>query len=782
MSAQPTTTAPDLVTIEIDGTSMQVPKGSMIIQAADRQGIPIPRFCYHEKLSIAANCRMCLVDVEKSPKPMPACATPVMEGMKVYTQSKRALDAQRNVMEFLLINHPLDCPVCDQGGECELQDLSMGYGRSVSRFAERKRIVPDEDLGPLVATDMTRCIQCTRCIRVMGEIAGTYELGGMDRGENLQIGTYVGKPLESELSGNVIDVCPVGALTNKVYRFRARPWELIARDSIGYHDAVGGNLHLHLRRGEVMRAVPRDNDSINECWAADRDRWSHQALDHPDRLRTPMLREGDAWREASWDEALARAADILQDTPGEQLGMLVHPSTSNEEGALLAAIAEGLGCRNLDHRLRQSDFSAGPSGTFGMPVAEVGCADVIVLVGCDVRREAPLLGHRVRQAFRRGAKVFAINPVDFPMHLPLAGTLVVPPSQLPDVLLSLARGAADGSGATPPVGLAQAVSSAEARNDTAPIAEALRGAQSAVLVLGDIAAQHANAGWLRSIAAHIAATTGAAVNVLPAGANGIGLSAHGVLPHAGGLDAGAMLAQPRGSYLLYGCEPPLDFAAGATALKALSAAGNVVAFTAFRSPVLDAVATVLLPIGLLPEIDATLTNVDGTEQRVRAAARLPGAARPGWRVLRALGGHLGTAGFDFVELDQWRSGMQPRLPDGRPDGAAAPSGRGSAAAGSLERIATVPIYRSDAVVRRAAALQAHPLTTGPRLVLHPEDARERGLAEAAMARVGDASGNAVLPVVLDARVARGAAWIESCYDATAPLAGTALTVTGTSSR
>ena len=772
MSAQPTITAPDLVTIEIDGTAMQVQKGSMIIQAADRGGIPIPRFCYHDKLSIAANCRMCLVDVEKSPKPMPACATPVMDGMKVYTQSKRALDAQRNVMEFLLINHPLDCPVCDQGGECELQDLSMGYGRSVSRFAERKRIVPDEDMGPLVATDMTRCIQCTRCVRFMGEIAGTYELGGMDRGENLQIGTYVGKTLESELSGNVIDVCPVGALTNKVYRYRARPWELVARESIGYHDALGSNMHLHLRRGKVMRSVPRDNDAINECWLSDRDRYSHQGLEHEQRLRSPMLREDGAWREAGWDEALARAAEILQERGGDQLGMLVHPASSNEEGALLATIAAGLECGSIDHRLRQRDLGDAPvSGAFGMPVAAVANADVIVLVGCDPRREMPLLAHRIRQAFLRGGRVYAINPVDFDMNLGLAGKRIVMPSQLVDALLSLARAASGGGSEAPQAGLAEALAGASAEPSTEAIAAALAGAQNAVVVLGDIATQHADAAWLRAVAGHIARSSGAALNVLPAGPNAVGLARHGVLPTA--LDARAMIEQPRQAYLLYGCEPPDDFADGARVLRALSAA-QVVAFSAFRSPALDACADVLLPIGLLPEIDATLVNCDGIEQRVAAAASVPGDARPGWRVLRALGGYLATPGLDFAELDEWRARMQ-RVPSA--DSTTALRSRNASTPGTLERIASIPPYRSDAVLRRAAALNAHPLSAGPWLAVHPEDGAALGLAADAMARVGDAVGSAVLPVRLDARVARGAAWIDACHEATAPLAGTGAPLT-----
>ena len=365
MSAQPVNpnVPPDHVTIEIDGQSLVVPKGSMIIQAADKAGIPIPRFCYHDKLAIAANCRMCLVDTEvggrSAPKPSPACATPVMDGLKVFTRNDKALKAQRNVMEFLLINHPLDCPVCDQGGECELQDLSMGYGRSVSRYSERKRVVADEDFGPLVASDMTRCIQCTRCIRFTGEIAGTYELGGMMRGENLQIGTYDGKPLTTELSGNVIDVCPVGALTNKVFRFRARPWELVAKESLGWHDALGSNLFLHVRRGDVLRAVPRDNEAVNECWLSDRDRYSHQGLQAEDRAVAPLVKEGGEWREASWEEALAKAATILRDNGADDLGILVHPATSNEEGALLARLAEALGTGNLDHRIGQQNLSDG---------------------------------------------------------------------------------------------------------------------------------------------------------------------------------------------------------------------------------------------------------------------------------------------------------------------------------------------------------------------------------------------------------------------------------------
>ena len=762
MSAQPTApTAPapapeGQVNIEIDGVALHAPKGSMIIQAADKAGIAIPRFCYHEKLPIAANCRMCMVETVMGGKPMskpqPACATPVMDGMKIFTRSERALSGQRNVMEFLLINHPLDCPICDQGGECELQDVALGYGRSVSRFQERKRVVADEDLGPLVATDMTRCIQCTRCVRFTAEIAGTYELGGMNRGEHLEIGTYDGKPLTTELSGNVIDVCPVGALTNKVFRFRARPWELIARESIGYHDALGSNLFLHLRRGDVLRTVPRDNEAINECWLSDRDRYSHQGLIAADRATKPMLKDGDAWRECGWDEALERAVEILKQHHGDALGVLVHPATSNEEGALLARLADGLGCGNIDHRIRHNDFADAPvAETFGMKVAEIETADAIVLVGCNPRAEMPLLAQRIRKATKRGAKVYAINPVDFDLaHEPTAKR-IVRPSQLAAAVQGIADGDDD-------------------------IADDLENAKNVVVILGEIGETHPQASRIRAAARGLAAAYGAKLNRLPQGANAIGLARVGVLP--GKRDAGAMLADARAAYVIYGIEPGLDFAAAMLARRALGAA-KVVAFSHFACQSTRAVADVILPIGLLPEIEATLVNVDGIAQSTVAGGRLPADARPGWRVLRALGGQLGLPGFEFVDLSELRASIvepgivESRVASGNGIGAIAnANGQGpSTGLGTgFERIVTTPIYRVDGVLRRSPALQAHPLTRAACVTLHPDDAKASGLAAGAMAKVSDTNGAATLPVEISTRVAKGAVWIESCHGATAPLA------------
>ncbi|MGO1893642.1 MAG: NADH-quinone oxidoreductase subunit NuoG [Luteimonas sp.] len=739
MSAEPVNPnlPPDHVTVFIDGVEMAAPKGSMIIQAADKAGIAIPRFCYHDKLAIAANCRMCLVEVEKMGKPAPACATPVMDGMKVSTRSDKALKAQRNVMEFLLINHPLDCPVCDQGGECELQDLSLGYGRSVSRFVERKRTVADEDMGPLVASEMTRCIHCTRCIRVTAEIAGTYELGGMYRGEQRQIGTYDGKPLTTELSGNVIDVCPVGALTNKVFRFRARPWEMIAKESLGYHDPLGSNLFVHLRRGDAMRVVPRDNEDVNECWLSDRDRYSHQGLDAADRATTPMLREGDDWREASWDEALARAAQVLRDNAADDLGMLVHPATSNEEGALLARLAEGLGTGNLDHRIGQADpAGAGVAEPFGMPVADIASADVVVIVGSNLRHEVPLLHQRVRQAWRKGAKVHVINPVDFEFTFDIAGKQIVAPSRIADAL---------GSG---------------------ELAGILRNGDRAAVIVGALAESGPHAAAIRAAAVELAGSTGAALCRIPQGANALGLANAGVLPAS--RDARAMLAEPRAAYVLYGIEPGLDFADQMPAMQALQGA-QVVAFSHFACESTRAVADVILPIGLLPEIDAVLTNLDGREQQAMAGAKLPGEARPGWRVLRALGAGLELPGFEFTDLDGLRARMGKADAGRRAEtpGAAASA---PASGDGLELAMSPAIYRSDAVVRRAPALQAHPLTLGPRITLNPDDARRIGVAEDAMVKVSNHAGTATVQVSVSDSVAMGAAWAESGYGATAALA------------
>ena len=775
MSAQPiNNTPPDMVNIEIDGKSMQVAKGSMIIQAADKAGIAIPRFCYHPKLAIAANCRMCLVEVEMGgrpmPKPQPACATPVAEGMKVATRSEKALHWQRDVMEFLLINHPLDCPICDQGGECELQDLSLGYGRSVSRFSERKRTVPDEDLGPLIATEMTRCIHCTRCVRFMGEIAGTHELGGMGRGEHLEIGTYIGKSIDSELGGNIIEVCPVGALTDKVFQFKARAWEMIARPALGGHDALNSNTWLHTLRGKVLRVVPRDNEAVNECWLSDRDRYSHQGLHGADRALHPMVKRDGTWRQTDWDDALGAAADILQHVTGNDLGMLVHPSTTCEEGEALRRMASGLGCGQLDHRLRQF-APGGIAEAFECSVESMAQAGAVLLVGSHLRHELPLVNRRVRQAALAGGKVFALNPVDFDFNFPLADRFIVPPQSLLDSLLKLARAA--GVESSDPA-LRDALAGVEIDDAARAAVTVLREAGESVIVLGEIAAMHPDAAWLRHVARLLADATGSAVNETPLGANAVGLSRVGVLPSTNGLDARAMQLQPRKAYVLYGAEPPHDFADGASTLAALGGA-RVVAFASFASEELKRVADVILPIAALPETAATMVNLDGRVQQVEAGIDAPGEARPGWRVLRALGGLLKLDGFDFVGIDALRTAIAKTVQNKRVAEGPKLAPRGTRPSNGLARVATVPIYRGDAVLRRAKALNDHPLTRPAEVRLSPADAASLGLADGQRARV---TGGAVLPVVVDARVPAGAVWIECTHAETAaiPPGGASLSV------
>jgi NADH-quinone oxidoreductase subunit G len=795
MSAQPNTPniAPDLVQIEIDGRSLRVPKNSMIIAAADAAGIPIPRFCYHPKLPVAANCRMCMVETviggKPVPKPQPACATPVMEGMKVFTRSARALSAQRNVMEFLLINHPLDCPICDQGGECELQDLSMGYGRPVSRFVERKRVVADEDLGPLIATEMTRCIHCTRCIRFLTEVAGSAELGGIGRGEQLEIGTYIGKSIDSELSGNIIDVCPVGALTNKVFRFKARAWELIARPSIGYHDALGANLWLHTRRGEVLRIVPRANEAINECWLADRDRYSHSALYAADRVPRPLLRRNGELVEASWEEAIAFVANGLARQPSSELGAVLAPFVSCEEGYLLARLVRGLGSDSIDHRLRVLDFGDGaPSTPFEMPVTEIERAGVIALIGCNPRHEMPLLAARLRKAVKAGAKVLAINPIDFDLNFDVADRTIVTPSGLLTAVLRLAKAAHDAGHLPESRALARVLAGVVADAAAPSRFAALQGATAKVLLVGESVSRHPQASLLRAALRFVAKAARAAYDEIPSGANAIGLARVGAQPAAHGKSVAALLARPPRRWIVYQAEAQDTFLPAAFD-AALAAAEVFVYVGAYANDTVRRSAHAVLPIGLPPEVDGTYVNVDGIVQTVGAGATPPGEARAGWRVLRALGAALGLAGFDFVDLAALRQELRPALADGQggagqvvgldPELPTAVDGGSDADGIVLERIVTVPIYRADGVLRRAAALQAHPLGGEAAVGLNPADALALGLGAGATARVRGGGGEALLPVRIRAAVPRGAAWIEATWPATGalPPLGARLTLT-----
>ena len=672
----------DVVNIEVDGKPVEAKRGQMVIEVTDAVGAYVPRFCYHEKLSIAANCRMCLVEVEKAPKPMPACATPVNEGMKVFTKSPKAIAAQKATMEFLLINHPLDCPICDQGGECELQDLAMGYGRDVSRYNDGKRVVKDKDIGPLVSTDMTRCIHCTRCVRFGEEVTGRPQLGTTGRGENMTIGTYIEQSVDHELSANIIDLCPVGALNNKPYRYSARAWEMEQRATVSPHDCVGSNMYAHVLRGTVKRVVPRENESINEMWLADRDRFSYEAIYSSDRLQTPMVKESGEWRELDWEEALAIAAQRLSDAESEKVGALVSPSSTVEEGHLLARIAEHLGTSNIDHRIERRDFSDQSNDPafpwLGCDIADIENHDAIFVIGSNLRQEAPIIAHRVRKAVQAGASVSFASSEKHEYFFDV------------DTYLSGA-------------GLAELLSGDGIKG----VAASLKKADNALVLLGNVAGRHEAFATVRALAADIAEAAGAKLGTLSPGANSAGLSLAGVLPDVeSGLHAGAMLDESLDAVVLLNIEPDADIFSLKDAVGRLGKQEFVVALTAFDSPSLRDAADLLLPVGTFAETSGTYVNVAGTWQSFSGVASPIGQSRPAWKVLRVLGNLIEAPDFDYVTSEDVRDELTAKLGDVEPSsysGKTRPAKLNGEDAPEAE--IDVPIYSVDSLVRRATALQ-----------------------------------------------------------------------------
>jgi len=709
--------ADDLVNIEIDGVPVKARKGEMLIRVTDAHGAYVPRFCYHDKLSVAANCRMCLVEVEKAPKPLPACATPVIEGMKVFTKSARAIGAQRATMEFLLINHPLDCPICDQGGECELQDLAVGFGRDLSRYHEGKRVVADENLGPLIATDMTRCIHCTRCIRFTEEIAGIQELGMIGRGEHMKVRTYMESTVQHELAGNVIELCPVGALVSKPYRFSARAWEMSSTPLISPHDPVGTNLFGHVLRGRLMRVVPRENEAINETWIADRDRFSYEGVYSPDRLATPLLRRGEAWVETDWESALAQVAQGLR-ARAPDLGVLVSSSSTLEELYLAGRIARGLKSHNVDHRLRQRDFrdqQADPVFPgLGMRIAEVDSLNALLVIGANLRREVPILAHRVRKAAVRGAQVAMLNPARFPYLFPVKAHLTSAPADLVADLSAVVAAAAAATGKPVPGHLGAAVGEARITDAHRAAAQVLLSGEKRAVWLGALAARHAAFADLRALAAALAQITGASLGRLAEGGNAAGAYLAGAIPHreAGvkpvaqaGLSARDMLENPLRAYLLFGgLEPSMD-ALAPESLRTLARAEFVVAVTPFASEELKRVAHLLLPMGTFAETSGTYVNCEGLWQSQTGAAVPVGEARPGWKVLRVLGNLLGLAGFDYQSSEEVLHEVRQACDGVRPAGYQGTHAVSVETEGAATALVDVPMYQTDALLRRAPSLQ-----------------------------------------------------------------------------
>ena len=702
----------DIVNIEVDGKPVEGRRGQMVIEVTDNIGAYVPRFCYHEKLSVAANCRMCLVDIEGAPKPIPACAQPINEGMKIFTKSPRAIAAQKATMEFLLINHPLDCPICDQGGECELQDLAMGYGRGISRYNDGKRVVKDKDIGPLVSTDMTRCIHCTRCVRFGEEIQGFPQLGTTGRGENVKISTYVEQSVDHELSANIIDLCPVGALNNKPYRYSARAWEMVQHETISPHDCVGSNLYAHTLRGTVKRVVPRDNESINEAWISDRDRFSYEAIYSSDRLLAPRIKDNGEWRDIEWEDALARAADVLSAADGDKLGIIASSAVTVEEGYLLSQLAKHLGTANIDHRINRRDISDQDSDpvfeSLGCGIDELEKQNAIFVAGSNVRSEAPIIAHRLRKAALNGAKVSFVNAQPYEFFFDVADH--VSGAGLVELLAGVAVAAGTKSKSVTNI-CAGVVASDEQKR----IAASLQDADDALVLLGVIAANHAAASAVRALASAIAEATGAKLGFISSGPNAAGAHLAGVVPHRGiggepvarsGLSVAAMLEGELDAVLLVNVEPDCDIHATAEAVARLAGQKFVIALTPFVSDALLEAADLLLPVGTFAETSGTFVNVAGTWQSFAGVANPVGESRPCWKVLRVLGNLTDAAGFDYVTsedvLAEFRSVLgEVESGEYKAAGAIAkPNGEDLPA----EEIDT-PLYSVDGLTRRANALQ-----------------------------------------------------------------------------
>ncbi len=761
----------------------------MVIQAADAAGVYIPRFCYHDKLSIAANCRMCLVEIEKAPKPMPACATPVAEGMKVMTKSPLAIEAQKGSMEFLLINHPLDCPICDQGGECDLQDLSMGFGKDASRYEEDKRVVASEDIGSLISTEMTRCIHCTRCVRFGQEIAGIMELGTSGRGEHLRIVTFVGQSVDSEMSGNMIDLCPVGALTSKPFRFRARNWEMQDHESVSPHDAVGSNITVQTRGHDVMRVLPRENEDINECWLSDRDRFSYEALNSDERLQHPMIKRNDKWEEVSWDQALdftvAGFRKILKGKGAEQIGALASPTSTLEEFYLLQKFMRGMGSGNVDHRLRQVDFGDDDIAPlfpwFGKSIADFENVDAALIIGSNIRKEQPILGHRLRKAALKGAAIMVVNPVNYAFTYPLAAKVICNPTDLRSHLAAIVKVLAASSGKSVPASAKEWLVGVKPGEQEKLIAETLLEKENAIVLFGPMAQNTFCAPTTRALTELIAELSGATLGILPE-ANSVAGWLAGCVPHRGvagaeattGRNARSMISDPLRGYLLFGIEPELDCSDGSRARTALHAADFVAMVTAFKpsesGTTAKEYADVLLPMGPFTESAGTFINGEGRVQAFTGVVQPRGESRPGWKILRVLGSMLELDGFTYNNIDDVRGDMgfgdipasskltEWRIPE-----------KTESRAAELIRIVETPIYAVDPLVRRAPGLQHTSDNPNPAARMNSAEAEKQGLSNSDRVTVRMVEGSAELELIVDPRVPDGCVLVAQGHPDTSTL-------------
>jgi NADH-quinone oxidoreductase subunit G len=811
----------DMVTITVDGQEMQAPKGAMLIEVTDAKNIHVPRFCYHKKLAVAANCRMCLVEVEKAPKPLPACATPVMDGMVVHTQSKYAKDAQKSVMEFLLINHPLDCPICDQGGECELQDVAMGYGQDLSQYVESKRVVLDKSIGPLIATELTRCIHCTRCVRFGREIAGIRELGMTGRGEHALISTFVDECVNSEMSGNAVDVCPVGALTAKPSRFKGRAWEMVQHKTIAPHDCIGSNVYVHTLRGEVVRVVPCENEAINEVWLSDRDRFSYEGVDTQDRLTTPMIKRDGQWQAANWDEALQMVADKFKavaelkaqqaaaqaeetdaeaDTSKEgaaandteadadsveqastEMAALVSVNSTLEEQYLTQKLLRGLGSGNIDFRLRQSDFTdqdAAPVMPWlGQNIEQLEKLDAALLIGSNVRKEQPIANLRLRKAaVNNNAQISFVNPREYDFNFPLANNISVAQQHMVAELAGIAAAVYQLSGNSLPKNISTAVSKVDANESHKAIAQQLMDAEAATVILGNIAQMHPQFSALRVLAEAIAKETNSTFGYLTDGCNAAGAWLAGAVPHRGaggsikdivtGKNLAEINKEKLAACLLVNIEPDTDAVNANELLATLKEADFVVSVSAYNSASVRSIADVMLPAASFMETSGTYVNAEGFWQSFKGVVDAKGGSRPAWKILRVLGNLTGLDDFDYFSSDDIKKDVRSFCESIELSNAIAKAAtvKINSASKGIYHSSDVPIYASDAVVRRASSLQKTVDAQTMCVRLNSAEAGRLGVSDAAKVTVKQGDNSTALTLVIDDSIPDASAWIPMAVE------------------
>lgn len=791
-----------MINIEIDGKQVTVAKGSTVMDAAKQAGIYIPHFCYHKKLSIAANCRMCLVEVEKAPKPLPACATPAAEGMKVSTHSQQAVTAQKGVMEFLLINHPLDCPICDQGGECQLQDLAVGYGSSGSRYQESKRAVTNKDLGPLISTDMTRCIHCTRCVRFGQEIAGIMELGMAGRGEHSEILTFVGKTVDSELSGNVIDLCPVGALVSKPFRYSARTWELSRRKSISPHCGLGSNLVVQVKKNRVMRVLPRENEAVNECWLSDKDRFSYEGLNSEDRLTVPMIKKSGEWQVCSWQEALTCTvegiAKAIKERGAQSIGALGSSHSTLEELYLLQKLIRGLGSHNIDHRVRQSDFRADAVlrgiPWLGVQIAEIAQLKAILVIGSNLRKDHPLLAQRMRQAVKQGGQLSLINPTGDNLLTKVAQRAIVAPSAMLNMVLQVLKAAAEIKGVPVPGHIKPVTGAVEVSEVAREIAKNLTSHDPAAIFLGNFAQHHPHYADLHCAALALSKVTDARFGMLGEAANSVGAYSAGALPWSigansanktisekTGLNAGQMLGldisggeSSCSTYVLLNLEPELDCYDTKRALQALKKAKFIVSLSSYKGNIPD-YADVILPIAPFTETSGTFINTEGRIQSFNGVVSPLGEARPAWKVLRVLGNLLQLGEFNYDSSEQVRAEIisaEDKFARGVNNTLETFSILDvNLRASGIERIGEVPIYQADPVVRRSDSLQKTHDAVPPVAFASPVFLGKSGIQAGEIVRIKQQSGEIQIEIAVDTNLPDNCIRLACAHPQTSGLGG-----------